>query len=80
MQYTHKIDFFSNLVTVRVENEIVESVKEEGFGTCCPRCGEDMVGYWMLRKNPVTGSLEVMCPTANCDNWPVTEIVNKVSK
>lgn len=80
MKYTHKIDFFSNLLKVRIEDDVVVAVESGDFASCCPECMEDIEGYWLLKKNPETGSLEAMCPSAKCSSWPVTEIVKKVSK
>jgi len=71
--FTHEIDFFSNRTKVEIENGIVTKVDDTQFAPCCGGCNQEIAGYWIAFQKR-DGTLEVMCPSADCSTWPLKEL------
>lgn len=81
MKPTHHIDFFSNILEVVVEGEVIVKAcpKSEYESVCCPECEEEIAGYWLVQKG-ADGKLKAMCPSEDCGIWPLVDLKIKANK
>jgi len=63
--YTHRINFYSNVVRVVVEHGVIVKTDDDSI---CPCCYEPIAGYWLVDDK------QALCPSADCNggNFPLT--------